>query len=376
VLNGNTYYYVVTGSNAGGETANSTEAAATPVYILPAFSNPGFELPGTGKISSGFSTVPGWSNAGSTYANSGVENAPASHGGSWHAFCKGSDSGAYQLLGYQIQAGDTITLNWWAEHTGGGGSSGQIVSLISAPSQTSQYSSATILSTTNGALNGNGSSSGPWTQYTLSYEATAADAGNYLGVFFNNNTSSNWSGFDDFSIAVASLPYAPAGLSAADQTTSVALNWYPVITASSYHVKRGIVSGTYNTTVTVSGTNYTDSGVTQGTTYYYAVSGLNNVGEGSNSIPVSVTPSQPISMGEQMCSNAFLPPGASGSNGMVVFRSSILGHTYTLQWSPDISKGVWTDVGNAMTGTGGNLEFPPVSLTGTMGFYRILIRRQ
>jgi hypothetical protein len=375
VLNGNTYYYVVTGTNAGGETANSVEASATPVYIVPDFSNSGFELPATGKISSGFSTVPGWSNAGSTYANSGVENTPASHGGSWHAFCKGSDSGAYQLLGYQIQTGDTITLNWWAEHTGGSAGSGQIVSMIRAPSQTAQYASATILSTTNGALNGYGSTSGPWTQYTLSYKATAADAGNYLGVFFNNNTTSNWSGFDDFSITVASLPYAPAGLTAADQTTSVALSWYPVSTATSYHVKRGTVSGTYSTVVTVSGTGYTDSTVTQGTDYYYAVSGLNNIGEGSNSIPVSVTPSLPISASE-MCSNAFTPPGASGSNGVITLKSSVPGHNYTLQWSPDISKGVWTGIGNAMPGTGGNLQFPPVSMTGTMGFYRILIQRQ
>jgi beta-galactosidase len=376
VNNGITYYYVVSGTNASGETAPSAEESATPAYIVPTVANPSFELPGTGKISSGFSTVPGWANAGSTYANSGVENSPASYAGSWHAFCKGSDSGAYQMLGYQMQAGDSITLTWWAEHTGGSGASGQIVSLLSGASQTAPYSSTTILSTTNGALNGYGSTSGPWTQYTLTYTAAAADAGNYIGIFFNNNSTSNWSGFDDFSISVASLPYPPTGLTALDQTTSVALNWYPVVTAASYNLKRGIVSGTYNTTVAVSGTNYTDSGVTQGTTYYYAVSGVNNVGEGSNSIPVSVTPSPPISIAEQMYSNAFIPPGTSGSNGTVVFRSSVTGHTYTLQWSPDISKGVWTAIGNPMTGTGGNLEFPPVSLTGTMGFYRILIQRQ
>jgi hypothetical protein len=210
----------------------------------------------------------------------------------------------------------------------------------------------------------------------LTYTATAANAGNYIGVFFNNNTSGNWSGFDDFSVAVASLPYPPTGVSATDQTTSVALNWYPVSTATSYHVKRGIVSGSFNTTVAVSGTDYTDTNVTQGTTYYYAVSGLNNVGEGSNSIPVSVTPSQPISAAEQMCSNAFIPPVASGSNGTVLFRSSVPGHTYTLQWSPDISKGVWTNIGSPMAGTGANLQFPPVALTGTLGFYRILIQRQ
>jgi beta-galactosidase len=376
LTNGTTYYYVVTGVGSAGESTNSTEVSAAPAYVPPQFTNPGFELPGTAKISSGYSTVPGWANAGAAYANSGVENTPASHGGTWHAFCKGSDSGAYQIDGYQIQAGDIITLTWWAEHTGGSAGSGQIVSLLSAPTPGAAYASTTILSTTNGALNGYGSSSGPWAQYSMTYNATSADVGNYVGVFFNNNTAANWSGFDDFSINVTSLrPAAPSGLSASSSDSAIYLSWPPVATATSYNLKRGTASGSYPNAISVSGTSYYDSGLANGTTYYYVVSAVNNAGEGSNSTEVSAVPSLPISASES-AAGEWVQPAISGNTATIMFKSSVPGHTYTLQWSPDISKGVWTGIGSAMPGTGGNLQFPPVSLTGTMGFYRILIQRQ
>ncbi len=57
---------------------------------------------------------------------------------------------------------------------------------------------------------------------------------------------------------------------------------------------RGTVSGTlslYQTLGVV--TAYTDSSVTAGTTYYYAVAAVNTVGEGSRSVERSATPTAP-----------------------------------------------------------------------------------
>jgi len=304
-----------------------------------------------------------------------VETSPTSHGGSYHAFCKGSDGGAYQITNYQMQTNDQVTLSWWAEHTGGSGSSTQIVNLISAPSQTSAYSSATVLTSTSGAVNGNGSSAGPWTQYTLTYKATANDAGNFVGVFFNNTTSSNWSGFDDFSISVLSAPYPPSSLSATDGNTAVALNWSPSANATSYNVKRAVVSGSYSTIAGVSGTTYNDTPLSNGTTYYYVVSAVNNVGEGANSDPVTATPSLPVTLTESN-SGQFSLAGASGGNVTVIFNGSVPGHTYTIQYCANITQGVWTNVGTAIVGTGGNIQFPPMTISGTQGFYRILIQRE
>jgi hypothetical protein len=69
---------------------------------------------------------------------------------------------------------------------------------VSAPALNTAFASTTTLTTTTNLVNGNGSSAGPWAQYTLTYKATAADAGKYVGVFINNATTSNWAGFDDF----------------------------------------------------------------------------------------------------------------------------------------------------------------------------------
>jgi beta-galactosidase len=375
VTNGTTYYYVVSGENAGSETSNSAEVSATPTLVVAQFTNPGFELPGTGKISSGFATIPGWANAGSTYSNSGVENTPTSHGGSYHAFCKGSDSGCYQMTNYQIQAGDTVTLTWWAEHTGGSGTSSQNVSMLGAPAANAAYANTTPLVTNTSALNGNGSSSGPWAQYTLTYNATASDVGNYVGMFFNNATFGNWAGFDDFSISVASAPNPPANLTATSGSGEIALSWVPLDNVSSYNLKRSEVSGTYPTTYSLTGTSYTDSGLTNGTTYYYVISAVNGQGEGPNSNEISATPSVPVSAAEIESAQMSATGNQGGSTTMVV-KVSAPGHTYTLQYCANLGTGTWTNIGTVVVGTGGNIQLTPVVNKGTMGFYRVLIQRE
>jgi len=220
VANGTTYYYVVAAVNGGGTSPNSSQVVATPISAPPPnqlLVNPGFELPGTGKISTGYATVTGWANAGATYTDTGVETNPPPHSGLYSAYCKGGDSGAFQIANYQMNAGDAITLTWWAEHSGGAASSTQAVSLVSAATLNAAYSATTTLASNNASLNGFGSTAGPWAQYTLTYQATTADAGRYLGVYFNNATPANWVGFDDFSLAATSLlpsPWATADIGA------------------------------------------------------------------------------------------------------------------------------------------------------------------
>jgi fibronectin type 3 domain-containing protein len=87
-------------------------------------------------------------------------------------------------------------------------------------------------------------------------------------------------------------PAAPTGLQATAGNAQVSLKWNASTGATSYHVKRSTSNGgPYNTAVaSPTTTNYVDTTVTNGTTYYYVVSALNSSGESANSGQASATP--------------------------------------------------------------------------------------
>ena len=96
--------------------------------------------------------------------------------------------------------------------------------------------------------------------------------------------------------AVATIPPAPTGLTATAGNQQIVLNWNASSGATGYHVKRGSASGgPYAQVASPTGTSDTDTGLTNGTTYYYVVSGLNSAGESANSSQVSATPSSSTS---------------------------------------------------------------------------------
>ena len=84
----------------------------------------------------------------------------------------------------------------------------------------------------------------------------------------------------------------PSNLSAVAGTGQVGLSWTGATGAKSYNVKRGTKSGGPYTTIapSVTGTAYTDTGVTNGTTYYYVVTANTAAGESANSNEASATP--------------------------------------------------------------------------------------
>jgi hypothetical protein len=88
----------------------------------------------------------------------------------------------------------------------------------------------------------------------------------------------------------------PAGLTAVAGDAQVSLSWPASVGASGYHVKRAMVDGgPYETFACPSGTSIVDTGLVNGTTYYYTVSaaytgGPNASGESANSVQVSATP--------------------------------------------------------------------------------------
>jgi fibronectin type 3 domain-containing protein len=91
-----------------------------------------------------------------------------------------------------------------------------------------------------------------------------------------------------------SPPTAPTGLTAIAGNAQVALNWSASSGATSYNVKRSTTSGgPYTTVSSPTVTNYTNTGLTNGTKYYYVVSAVSAAGESVNSAQVNVTPAAP-----------------------------------------------------------------------------------
>lgn len=91
---------------------------------------------------------------------------------------------------------------------------------------------------------------------------------------------------------VPTPPAAPTSLTAVAGDAKVNLGWAASSGAASYTVKRAPASGGPYTTIAtgLSATTYTDTGLTNGTTYFYVVSASNSVGEGANSAQASAKP--------------------------------------------------------------------------------------
>jgi hypothetical protein len=91
--------------------------------------------------------------------------------------------------------------------------------------------------------------------------------------------------------ATPAVPPAPAGLTANVVDSQVALTWPSSSGATSYNVKRSTTNGNgFAPILNTTGTNFTDSGLSNGTTYYYVVSAVSSAGEGPNSNQASATP--------------------------------------------------------------------------------------
>jgi hypothetical protein len=96
---------------------------------------------------------------------------------------------------------------------------------------------------------------------------------------------------------IVSPPTAPAGLAASVGNGTVFLTWNAAGGASSYTVSRGTVSGgpytSIGTVTTPAPNRIKDTGLTNGKTYYYVVSGTNAAGTSPNSAQLAATPLVP-----------------------------------------------------------------------------------
>lgn len=90
----------------------------------------------------------------------------------------------------------------------------------------------------------------------------------------------------------AVVPPAPTELTAVAGVQQVKLAWKGSTAAASYHVYRGTAANAQSASpiATVTGTSYTNTGLTNGTTYFYKVKGVSPAGTGPASNEASAKP--------------------------------------------------------------------------------------
>ena len=91
--------------------------------------------------------------------------------------------------------------------------------------------------------------------------------------------------------ALVAPPAAPTNLVATIGDASVALSWSASANATSYYLKRSLTSGSgYASVATNTSLTFTNTGLSNGTLYYFVVSAVGPAGEGTNSLAVSARP--------------------------------------------------------------------------------------
>jgi hypothetical protein len=89
------------------------------------------------------------------------------------------------------------------------------------------------------------------------------------------------------------VPPQPTGFSGTPGLNQALLTWNPDPGATSYNLYRSLSSGGEGSTpyqTGITSTSYTDTGLMNGTNYYYQITGVNSAGESTKSTQVAVNP--------------------------------------------------------------------------------------
>ncbi|MGO8671772.1 MAG: choice-of-anchor tandem repeat GloVer-containing protein, partial [Capsulimonadaceae bacterium] len=118
----------------------------------------------------------------------------------------------------------------------------------------------------------------------------------YYKVAAINGGGTSSQSSEAFATPVPSAPTAPTGLTATAGSTKVSLSWTASTGATSYNIYRGTASGAEGSTSvgTATSTTDTDTGLTNGVTYYYKVAAINGGGTSAQSSEAYATPEPSI----------------------------------------------------------------------------------
>ena len=313
--NGTTYYYVVQSANTAGTSTNSPESLGA--------------IPSVDISTSAPATPIGLTIGGIGHQNVSI-NWSASVGANFYTVYRSTlfnnAGGAFNVLRTIVLAnnvtgttytdtsptdGSTYSYSVTATSAGGTSSnstSASAVPLPSPPAGAPGSLTGNFAQTTNVVLNWSPvsgavgyvirratSPSGPFTFLQTVTETTYTDVGLDVTLgYYYQVAAMNAAGVSaNATVIMTAPPGTPASLSAIPGDAQVTLNWPAVANAAGYFLYRGTSSGNETTLVAANynGTSYTNTGLANGTTYYFVVAATNAVGLGQNSPEASATPS-------------------------------------------------------------------------------------
>jgi len=247
LVNGTTYYYVISATNSAGQSVNSSQVTAVPGTLnrtiwIASSSTSGSDAPANaldGDLTTRWST-------GTSQVN-----------GQW----------------FQVDMGSVNVFNKM---------------VLNAVNSANDYPRGYQVTVSNDGINWNslavsGSESSGITTMTF-----AAQTARYIRITQTGSAPGTFWSIDEFNVFGTS-PLAPAGLTATVVGNQVNLSWTNSAGASGYNIKRSTTSGMSYLTIATNlpDLNYSDTGLTVGTLYYYVVTATNLYGESVNSTEAS-----------------------------------------------------------------------------------------
>jgi bacillopeptidase F len=288
VTQGDSVQYYIQATDYGGNTASSGSAAHPITVALHGGLQPGYSMDFEGATT-------GWTHGGT---NDTWQIGQPTHGPS--AAHSGQKVASPSLTQNYPDGADSFLLSPPIDLSGGAAA----VSFWHWYDLEPNFDYAYVLATGDGGQTWanlksfTASSGGNWGQEVVDLSQFAGNGSVFLAFYLHTDSSVGYPGWfvDDFQLyADHTAPATPANLHAAsDATGSVTLTWDAVSDAdlAHYTVYRTTTSGSNYTSIgTPAHTTLTDTTVTAGTTYYYAVSAtdlFNN--ESPKSAEASVTP--------------------------------------------------------------------------------------
>ncbi|MGO8670645.1 MAG: fibronectin type III domain-containing protein [Capsulimonadaceae bacterium] len=361
LTNGVTYFYTVAAVDAGGTSPQSNEASATPVVPLPAAPTGLAASAGNTEVSLAWTastgatsynvyratatgaegTTPVGVATTSSYTDTGLTNSVAyfytvaavNSGGTSPQSTEASATPDASLLsaptGLGALPGDTVAVLFWT------GSTGATSYNVYRATTSGGEGSTPVGTTTLTVYDDSGLTDG----VTYYYTVAAVDS----------STTSPPSGEVSATPEPPAAP-GPTGLVATAGNTEVSLIWAASAGATSYSVYRGTATGEEGLTPigTPTITAYTDTGLTNGDTYYYTVAAVDSNGTSAWSNEASATPAQPIvyawgsnttgDFGNGTTTNSSIPLQVTDAGSVMALAS---GNGHVLALNPDGTVSAW-----------------------------------